>query len=192
MIELAQPDKDCTLISAADVRPIGIDDLSTVRYIHAAALRTPAASRLSETEIAAFAAYVYSDAYTGLLVEAARAKRLLGATVGEDLVGTAGWSPADDRGAVARLICVFVLPLFAGCGLGRLLALAAEDQARRAGFRCFTVRATLNASGFFTQLGYEVSSRGVWALGPGQSLPVTFLRKRLPGAPPLPAGSRRG
>ena len=177
------------LTGAAEIRAVGIDELSTVRYIHASALRAEASSSLSETEIATFATHVYSDAYTGSLGEAARTNRLLGAVLAGELVGTAGWLPASDDGAVARIHGVFVRPMFTGVGIGRRLALAAEEQARRAGFSAFTVRATLNAAGFFSGLGYEISSRGAWTLAPGQTLQVAFMRKRLRGLRLAPSGS---
>jgi predicted N-acetyltransferase YhbS len=82
-----------------------------------------------------------------------------------------------------------VRPLFTGVGIGRRLALAAEEQARRAGFSAFSVRSTLNASGFFSGLGYEISSRGAWTLAPGQTLQVAFMRKRLRGLRLAPSGS---
>jgi GNAT superfamily N-acetyltransferase len=175
----ARPEEARELTGAAEIRPVGIDELSTVRYIHASALRSQAGSSLSDTEIATFAAHVYSDAYTGGLSEAARTNRLLGAVIGEELVGTAGWLPASDNGAIARIHGVFVRPMFTGAGIGRTLALATEEQARRAGFSAFTVRATLNAAGFFSGLGYEITSRGAWTLAPGQTLQVAFMRKRL-------------
>lgn len=181
MSEGARSENAADLTGAAEIRLVGIDELSMVRYIHAAALKAQAGSCLSEAEIATFTRYVYSDAYTCGLSEAARTNRLLGAAIGHELVGTASWLPANDNGAIARMHGVFVRPLFTGGGIGRKLMLAAEEQARRAGFSTFTVRATLNAADFFLHLGYEVSSRGAWTLAPRQTVQVAFMRKRLRG-----------
>jgi GNAT superfamily N-acetyltransferase len=190
MSERARSDQSCELIGAAEIRLVGIDELSTVRYIHAAALRAQAKSCLSEADVTTFTRYVYSDAYTRCLSEAARTNRLIGAVIARELIGTAGWLPANDSGTIARMHGVFVRPLFTGGGIGRKLALAAEEQARRAGFSVFTVRATLNAVEFFSRLGYEASSRGAWTLGPKQILQVAFMRKHLRGLRLAPASSR--
>jgi GNAT superfamily N-acetyltransferase len=192
MSKRARSDKALDFFSAVEVRPVGIDELSMVRYIHAAALRAQAGGCLSEAEIATFTLHVYSDAYTSSLSEAARTRRLLGATIANDLVGTAGWLPANDSGAIARMHSIFVRPLFMGGGIGRRLALAAEEQARRAGFSSFTVRSTLNAADFFSRLGYEVASRGVWTLRPARSLQVIFMRKRLRGLRMAAVGTEPG
>jgi|GEM_PF-689238 len=181
------------LLEAADIRLVGLDELSTVRYISAAALKAQLGScLLSEADVANFARYIYSDAYTRWLIEAVGTSRLLGAAIGSELVASAGWLPANDTGAVARLHGLFVRPLFTGAGLGRKLALAAEAQARQAGFSMFTVRAPLSSVEFFSRLGYEVSSRGAWTIGPKQSLQVAFMRKRLRGLQLAESGSDRG
>jgi GNAT superfamily N-acetyltransferase len=190
MNEQARSDQSGELIGAAELRLVGIDELSTVRYIHAAALRAQARSCLSEADVNTFTRYVYSDAYTRCLSEAARTNRLIGAVIARELVGTAGWLPANDSGAIARMHGVFVRPLFTGGGLGRKLALAAEEQAGQAGFSVFTVRATLNAVEFFSRLDYEASSRGAWTLGPRQIMQVAFMRKRLHGLRLPQAGSQ--
>ena len=177
-----RPGNDLSLADAAEIQSVGIDDLSSVRYIHATSLRMLAASQLTEAEIAAVADYVYAGAYSRALAEAVRSKQMIGAWIGPDLVGTAGWSPADDSGATARIWGVSVLPLFRRAGLGHRLVTGAENDARRAGFSAFALRSTSNATGFFAQLGYEISSHGVWALTPEVSLPVAFLRKVQPVA----------
>lgn len=165
--------------TVADLRAVEIDELSDVRYIHAGALRAQAAEQLSQAEIEAFVSYVYSEAYTDRLAEMVRARRLFGVTVDGKLTCTAGWTPANDSGATARLMAVFVAPMFAGVGLGRRLTLAAEADAAQAGFRAVSVRTPVGAVGFFQRLGYGVSSYGVWTLKPECALPVGFMRKVL-------------
>lgn len=175
------PPPRADLATAGDLRAVVIDELSDVRYIHAGALRAQAAEQLSQDEIDAFVGYVYSEAYTERLAEMVRARRLLGITVDGKLTSTAGWTPANDSGATARLMAVFVGPLFTGVGLGRRVALAAEADAAQAGFRAASVRTPIGAVGFFQRLGYDVSSYGVWTLKPDCALPVGFMRKPLDG-----------
>jgi len=165
---------------AAHVAPVVVDQMSTVRYIHATAFRVAAANQFSESEIQAFVDHVYSSGYADVLSQAVRDKRLLGAFVGSELVGTSAWLPSDDTGTTARLVSVFVSPLFNGNGLGRQLVTEAEDQATRAGFESFTVRAIGNTMGFFKRLGYETSSHGVLVVSPEHSLPVAYMRKAAP------------
>lgn len=158
---------------AAVVRTVDIDGLSSVRYVHASALKRDASTVLSDAEIAAFAAHVYSQPYTDSLTR----QDLLGAFLGPELVGTAGWSVADDQGSAARIRSVFVLPMFSGLGLGSRLLAQAETRAVVAGFPVLLVRATLNAVSFFEARGYAVTSQGVHALPGGVGLPVAFMRK---------------
>lgn len=158
---------------AAVLRPIGIDGLSSVRYVHASALKRDASSVLSDGEIEAFAKHVYSQSYTDSLLR----QDLVGAFIGPELVGTAGWSVADDQGSAARIRSVFVLPMFTGLGLGSRLLAEAERRAVAAGFPVLLLRATLNAVAFFETRGYAMTSQGVHALPGGVGLPVAFMRK---------------
>lgn len=158
---------------AAVFRPVGIDGLSSVRYVHASALRRDATSVLSDGEIDAFAKHVYSQTYTDSLLR----QDLVGAFLGPELVGTAGWSVADDQGSAARIRSVFVLPVFSGMGFGSRLLAEAERRAVAAGFPVLLLRATLNAVPFFEARGYAVTSQGVHTLPGGVGLPVAFMRK---------------
>lgn len=164
-------------LSAIEIAPAQIDEMSTIRHLHASSAKRLAAGMLSETETTAFAAHVYSEASSARLSDTVVAGRLLTARLGGELIATAGWVPANDAGAVARLTAVFVSPLYANQGVGRTVVAAAETEARAAGFGVFTVRAPLGASGFFERLGYEIASHGVWPLNRDVSLPVAFLRK---------------
>ena len=80
--------------------------------------------------------------------------------LGDELVGTAGWTPADDSGS-AGTHHVGVRPAAVHAhGIGCRLARDAEARARAAGFERFSARATLNSVGFFEKLGYDVTSYG--------------------------------
>ena len=163
--------------AAATVDLVNIDEMATVRHLHASSARKLAAGMLSELEIEAFAEYVYSDAYAARIAQTVQAGRLVAARLSNMLVATAGWIPANDSGNVARLVGVFVSPLFAGKGIGRLVVERIEAQARLGGFQTFAIRAPLGASGFFEHLGYSAASHGVWPLTRETALPVAFLRK---------------
>lgn len=165
------------IATAAEIRPIGPDDLAEVRSLQSTSFRLLAAQTFTEDEIAAFTDHVYSIAYTEALSEAVRRQQLFGAWLGGQLLGTAGWAAGDGNASVARIRWIYVRPLFTGLGLGTRLVDAAEAAARRGGFKVLSVEATLNAVEFFAALGYETSSHGVRALPRGQSLAVAYMRK---------------
>jgi GNAT superfamily N-acetyltransferase len=165
---------------AVTILPLGVDDLSNVRYIHATSIRLHAAHVLSDEEIRAFTDHVYSDAYATQLART----RLLGATIGGELVGTSGWSYGDDSASGARISSLHVRPLFTRLGIGQALLAAAEAAAGAAGFDSFAARATLNSIGFFERYGYVVTSQGLYPMRPDIGLPVAFMRKSEP--PPAP------
>ena len=156
------------------IRPVGVDDWANVRYVHSSAFRLLAASFCTSNEIDAFTAFVRSEAYAERLMW----ENLHAAWLDDELVGTAGWLPADDSGTQARITSVFVRPLFTGAGIGRRLVRDAEARALAAGFERFSTRATLNSVTFFEKLGYDVTSYGVHAITGQQTLPVTYMRKR--------------
>ncbi len=168
---------------AVDVAVVPIDEMSGIRHLHAASARRLAAGMLSEAEIAAFMQHVYSSAYSTRLSDVVVADRMVGARINGELIATAGWLPANDRGSTARLVGVFVSPLYARLGIGRRVVQAAEQQARRAGFSTFTIRAPLGSKDFFERLGYQAASHGVWPLTRDVALPVAFLRKFDPPPP---------
>ena len=159
----------------AQIRPIGIDDWSAVRYVHALAFERLAGPMLDIDEIAAFKARVAQSDYTDDL----QAEQLVGAWIERELVGTAGWLPTDDTGAAARITSVFVNPIFARLGIGAALVAHVEASAEQAGYRCYTTRATANAVGFFHALGYEISSHGVRTISAAHDIPVIYMRKQI-------------
>ncbi len=161
------------IAQSLNVRLLTLDEFATMLYIHAGAFKAMASAYYPDEEVAAFASYVYSNAYADLV----RGENMLAGYIGEEMVATAGWAPADDNGVSARIRSVYVRPLFTGTGIGRRLALEAEAWARRSGFKSFGARVPLNAVGFFEALGYEVTSHGVHMLPDDRGLPVSFMRK---------------
>ena len=162
------------------IRPVGVDDWASIRYVHSTAFRLLSASFCTPNEIDAFTGFVRSQTYTDRLMW----ENLHTGWLGDELVGTAGWAPADDSGAQARITSVFVRPLFTRMGIGRRLVRDAEARARAAGFERFSARVTLNSVGFFEKLGYDVTSYGVHVVMGDQTMPVTYMRKRTGAAAP--------
>lgn len=181
------PPPASSLKAAAKIATPTIDELSTIRYIHAQSLRRAAADWADETEVAAYDAYVYAPAYATDIEEALHAARFFGAYLGGQLIGTSGWSPVDDDTASARVRWCHILPLFGGLGIGRTLLHAAERDAEAVGHASLIARATPTAAAFFERAGYGITAHGRRDIGFRQSLPVTFLRKSLrpPRTPPL-------
>ncbi len=162
-----------SLAQTVEIKPLTPDDMSDVRYVHSAAFRVQAKAYLSQSEIQAFTDHVYSPRYGDKLA----AENLTLAWLGDELIGTGGWTPVNDNGATARIRSIFVRPLFTRLGVGRCLVERSEAEARRAGFTQFTLRASVNSVGFFQTLGFEIKSYGVRNIDAEQGLPVRFMRK---------------
>ena len=162
-----------TLAQMTTLRPLTVDDLSTARYIHTASFEGAAKEYYSQPDVDAFVAFVRSPRYADLLL----GNHAVTAWIELEMIGTAAWSPGEGMSPTARILAVFVRPLFTGEGIGRLLVDHVEAEAHAAGYRALEVSATLNAVGFFEQLGYRVVRNGEWALPEGRELPVVFMRK---------------
>jgi GNAT superfamily N-acetyltransferase len=163
------------------LRPIGVDDFSNLRYLHATSLRTQTLEVLSDEEVAAFVRLVYSPAYTTLVMK----EEVYGAWVDAELIGTVSWHAAGNSGSTASIGGIFVR--HPRLGIGRRLLAEAEARAHQCGFERVSACATANAVPFFLRLGYEPVSRGVRSLSLGCVLPVTFVKKRLPTGRPATA-----
>ncbi len=175
MLAVSNAHSKLNILDAIQLRKVGVDDYSAVRYVHAASLRLRRVSPFSNQEIAAFSELVYSAQYLDTL----QGEDLYVACLDGEIVGTAGWCPSGNTGHAARICSAYVRPLFAGLGIGRFLVEAAETRALNAGFQDVSVRATTYALGFFDRLGYTVTSHGVRLLPSHQDLPVVFMRKHL-------------
>ena len=187
MVDPLSPQPSASPADRMTIRRVGMDDWANVRYVHATAFRILAGKDCEPAEAEAFAAYVRSQDYADRL----QSESLHAGWLDGELVGTAGWTPADDSGALARITSVFVRPLFTRLGIGRRLTLDAEARAHAAGFERFSARATLNSVGFFEKLGYDVTSHGIHIITTEQGMPITYMRKHeaaaQPTAMPAPA-----
>ncbi|MDX2263843.1 MAG: GNAT family N-acetyltransferase [Hyphomicrobiales bacterium] len=155
------------------LRPVTIDDIAAIRHIHQAAFQSYSAEYHTAQEQAAFNDMVRRADYALEILNS----HVSVAIIGGEIVGTAGWVGADERGAAARLRKVIVRPMFGGCGVGRMLVLDAERRAQRAGFSDFSVRASVSSIPFYKRLGYRITSHGVFATPSGVDLPITYMRK---------------
>jgi hypothetical protein len=151
--------------------PLGIDDFSGLRYLHATAMKAHTGSVLSEAEVTAFIGLVRSVAYVDLLLK----EELYGAFLDGELVGSAGWHASADNSSIARIASLFTL--HPRQGIGRRLLATIEARAAACGFHQFAAGVTANAVPFFQCQGYRIASRGTRMLTPQCGLPVTFLKK---------------
>jgi GNAT superfamily N-acetyltransferase len=155
------------------LRPMTVDDLSTARYIHAAAFTRAAAEYYAPEDIAALVAFVRSPLYADLLL----GNHAIAAWMGPEMVGTGAWSPGEERSPTARLVALSVRPLFTGEGIGRQMLEHLEGHVRDAGFRALEVAATLNTIGFFDSQGFRLVRHGPLALPLGHPFSVAYMRK---------------
>ena len=161
------------LTRQAELRPLSVDDVSTVRYVHSTSFIDAAGNHYTTADIDAFHQYVQSPHYADVLL----GNRAIAAWIGSQIVGSAAWSPRDTPGPTARILAVYVQPLFSHAGIGRLLVQRIEAEAHAEGYPALNVSATLNAVGFFEALGYWVTRNGNWPLPSGREIPVAFMRK---------------
>ncbi|WP_170144415.1 GNAT family N-acetyltransferase [Dichotomicrobium thermohalophilum] len=160
-------------MAGISLRPAKIDDISAIRYVHSAATRACAAHHLGDDDVETLASAINREEY----VHAVAGSDLTAAWVGGELVGTVGWKPTGAAPDVARLQMLFVWPLFAGAGIGRLLVSHAEADAHAAGYRSVRVRTTIQQAPFFKRLGYVMTAQSALRTGSGGRLPIAYLRK---------------
>lgn len=154
-------------------RPIGIDDWSNVRYVHANAYRTLVRPHTSLHGDASFEAFVDSPAY----VDHLRSSNLIGAWLNGVLVGTAGWRPVDEHGRGAEIEALFVQPVFTFMGIGGALLAHVEDEARRAGCSAFTTLATAKSAPFFERFGYRQMGAADGGVFGERAMPLLLMSK---------------
>jgi putative acetyltransferase len=162
------------LSACVTLRPVGVDDVSSVRHVHVSSFQVLSGEHHTQEETAAFADMIRRPEYGREVLN----NNVYGAWIDGQIVGTAGWCPGDNRCRTARIRQVFVEPLFAGAGIGGLLLMDAENRALRAGFHLFSVRVAVSAVPFFERHGYIVSSHGVLPTPAGVGMPVVFMRKK--------------
>jgi GNAT superfamily N-acetyltransferase len=156
-----------------------IDHLSAIRYVHAQSLRAAALTWADENQAQAYASFIYAPEYSSPMERAIGSHRLFAASIDGRIVGTCGWSPMEDHSPIARIRWCYVLPMFSRLGIGRRLLSATEASAEAEGYLTLVVEATPDAVGFFETAGFGVTAQGTRSLPGAESLPVTYLRRRL-------------
>jgi GNAT superfamily N-acetyltransferase len=164
---------DNMLDDRLELLPLGIDDFSALRHLHATSLRSHTIGVLSDAEVEAFAKFVYSPAYTAILIK----EEICGAWLDGELLGTVSWLANATNGLTVRIGSIFVR--HPRHGIGRRLLAEVEARAHQGGFSRVAAGVPASAVPFFQRLGYVVASRGVRTLSLGCALPVTFVRKDL-------------
>ncbi len=157
--------------NAVELRPLAVDDMASIRYLHTLSLKC--LTGLSDDEVETLTAEIQSPEYTDRLMTG----RLLTAWLGGELVGSAGWAMSARDEQAAEIGAVFVHPLFVRCGIGRRLVRAVEAEARGLGFRTFTAPVTPDAALFFERLGYRMSSRKRGQGAKRSALPLAVARR---------------
>lgn len=161
------------LLHLLDIHPLSVDNLSSARYVVGAAFARGAREHYTAAQVEAFTEFVRSPHYGDLLL----GNRAYGAWIGSEMVGVAAWSIGEGMSPTARILAVFVHPLFDGDGIGSRLIEYLEDEARAAGYRAMEASVTLNAAPLFDRLGYRETRRGTWGLPSGRDIPILFMRK---------------
>ncbi len=161
------------LARAVSVRPATLDDLSSIRYLHATAFRLQTDDYFTSEEIEHVRELVYSPAYADAVVAA----HLSTAWIDSELAGTAGWTPAPSRQGMALIRFVFVRPPFTRIGVARRLVAEAEQSAREKGLQRLAVDAPANVVSFFTRLGYRPATLPTKTTIGDLGLPVRRLVK---------------
>jgi GNAT superfamily N-acetyltransferase len=172
-MRVVSPSLNRVLDDRLTLLPLGPDDFSAIRHLHATSLRAQTVGVLSDAELAAFVRLVHSPIYFDVLAR----EEMICAWLDGELVGSASWQANAPSGHVARIGCIFAR--HQGFGIGQRLLAAVEARAQQCGFSRFAVGVTANAVPFFRKQGYAVASHGVKTLA-GCALPVTFLRKDAP------------
>ncbi len=166
------------------LRSIGIDDWSDVRYVHGSSFRTLIGPKVAPEHVDEFITSLAAPEY----VDRFGASHLTGAWLDGELAGTVGWRPSHGR--VARIEGLFVQPLFTFMGLGSLLLAHAEMEARDAGFSAVTVLTTNHSVPFFMRLGYDVYVQGAGVAHGPSDLPLFLMRKSEAATSPRISASR--
>lgn len=155
------------------LRPLGIDEMAAVRYLHDRAFEHHVGPILSQTEVDAFSAHVHSPQYADRVF----AHDPVGAYLHGDLVGTVGSQRSEDGDRALRITQLFVRPMFGRLGIGGALLANVERKALKNGIFSVALQVTRNATEFFEKHDFEVTSYGIGSISGLGGLAVAFLRK---------------
>ena len=157
-----------------EIRPLLIDEYSSLRNLHAQAIKFVLASSLSSEETDVLVAHVRTPEYTTRLMS----RNFLIADIGGMHVGSIAWAATPECEGCARISGHFVHPMFGGIGIGRALLEAALEEVAAKGFQRILVRVPLNAVSLYETAGFCVASQGVTQdFAPGTAIHVAFMRR---------------
>jgi putative acetyltransferase len=163
----------CRDVQRAAIRPLRRADLDTIGALQEASILALGASTYSRAQLDAWARFGWH--YRRRLLEDDGA--FFVAERPDRLVGVGGWSPDSQAPEVAWLRYLFVHPDDAGRGIGRQLVEEVEADARGYGKASFRVWSSLNATGFYTAVGYRRVRQGRWPVTSAIEIDYVLLAK---------------
>lgn len=172
------------------IRLAKADDLPAMQHTMQRAIDELQSGFLSEEEVAA------SRAVMGLDTQLVADRTYFIVEDGNDVAGCGGWSRRatlyggdhsldlreprllDAASEPARVRAMYTDPAFVRRGVGRMILEAAEEAARRDGFREAELMATMAGEPLYRACGYEQVERTSAAVG-GVAVPLVRMRKWL-------------
>jgi putative acetyltransferase len=160
-------------VQRAAIRPLRRADLDIIGALQEASILALGASTYSRAQLDAWARFGWH--YRRRLLEDDGA--FFVAERPDRLVGVGGWSPDGQARELAWLRYLFVHPDSARQGIGRQLVEQVEASARGRGKAGFRVWSSLNATGFYTALGYRRIRQGRWPVTGAIEIDYVLLAK---------------
>ena len=160
------------------IRAVTSQDVSRIWQIRTDAILQGCASHYTKFECETWANSPMPEAFTGILLslgaivaveladdptveQAAEGRgRCVGVIQGDTKERIFGFGFID--AAQCRLEAAFVDPEAVGMGIGKLLTIELEVQAKKAGVKELSLSSSLNAAGFYQSLGYVAGDETCW------------------------------
>ncbi|MDX1660971.1 MAG: GNAT family N-acetyltransferase [Gemmatimonadota bacterium] len=152
------------------MRPAREEDLSRLRVLFRRSIRALAVGHYDPPQIEAWAGASEDEGW----IASEELPDLWVAQIGVSLVGFAEISPEGDE---VRM--VYVEPTVAERGIGTALLERVEEEARRRGVDCLSLRSSLNAVPFFEKFGYETRAERERRMDDGTILRIVDMQKPL-------------
>ena len=160
---------------APHITLLTLDDLSSVRHVHASTYRTFSASMLSDGDINATIRYIYSQEYLDYLLS----HDVYVARIENNVAGTLSLVPYRGDAKSARINEMLVHPLYQRMGVGGHLLEVCETDALKKGYCELLTRTISQAEGFMLMHGFHATSHGNIRLKSNVEIRVVYMRKTL-------------
>ena len=98
---------------------------------------------------------------------------------GSDAEGSRDAAPLDPARDSARIRAFFVRPKFARQGIGSLIMVRCEEEARQAGFQALSLGATVSGQRLYAAHGFVAGEAIDYDLGDGRSMQIVPMTKQL-------------